>query len=83
MDWVRLGIKANCLQWDLGLPVLVVSWKANCPLVVSGLIGGVPTVEVFLRLGCWIKADYPHVGPGPVGEETSGIFLRNASPYLR
>ena len=36
-------------------------------------------------LGCRIKANCPHVGPGPtavVGVRSRQIFLRNPSPYL-
>ena len=30
-------------------------------------------------VGCWDKANCPHVRPGPIG----GVFLRDPSPYLR
>ena len=34
-------------------------------------------------LGCRIKANYPHVGPGPTGRVCSvGIFPRGPSQYL-
>ena len=37
------------------------------------------------RLGCGIKGNCPHVGPGPAGGEcpSTGVFLRDPSPYLR
>ena len=35
-------------------------------------------------VSCMDKVNYPHVGPGPMGEMFSvGVFLRVPSPYLR
>ena len=39
----------------------------------------------WVGLGCKVKGDYPHVGPGPAaggGVPSSGIFLRDPSPYF-
>ena len=52
-------ILIDCLNIDV-----VIGFKANCPLVGPGPIGGMPSVEVFLRVvwcgggGVGIKADY-------------------------
>ena len=35
-------------------------------------------------LGFWIKASFPHGGPGPArGMPADGVFLRDPSLYLR
>ena len=64
----------------------VVSFKANCPLVGPGPIGGVSSVgglsKGFEVVG--FKANCPLVGPGPIGGVPSvGVFLRDPSLYLR
>ena len=87
-----LFIRIN-YSWLVGFRI-----ESNCPLVGPGIIGGMPSVVVFLRdpspylrkfrrkplLYCWIKANCPFVGPDPVGGVLSvGVFLRDPSQYLR
>ena len=37
----------------------------------------------WIGLGCWVKANCQHVGPGPTrGELSVGLFLRDPNLYL-